>query len=72
MKLRELSKDKSGGGSPGGGGSSSSSSSGGGGGGGSSSGGKGKKTVAQRLRNAPPEQVDHYILTAPDPSLTES
>lgn len=38
----------------------------------SSSSSKGKKTVAQRLRNAPPEQVDHYILTAHDPSLMDS
>jgi hypothetical protein len=32
----------------------------GGGGGGGSRSIKGKKTVAQRLRNAPPEQVDNY------------
>lgn len=64
MKLRE------GGEQGGGGGGGGSTGGGGAGGGGTSS--KSKKTVAQRLRNAPPEQVDCYVITANDPSLLDS
>ena len=62
MKLREGGEQ--------GGGSGGSSSSGSVGSGSTST--KGKKTVAQRLRNAPPEQVDCYVITANDPSLLDS